>query len=291
MKFAFIEAKEVAFPVGTMCRVLGVSSSGFYAWKKRPASSRETADAQLAVDIVAAHKRGRRAYGSPRVHRELRAQGVRVGRKRIERLMRKHGIQGRRKRRFRKTTDSNHPLPIAPNVLERKFEVDAPNKAWVTDVTCVWTDEGWLYLAAILDLFSRRVVGWSVSTTNDTDLALGALRCALKTRKPAAGLVHHSDRGSPYASGDYRDTLEAHGIIASMSRTGDCWDNAVAESFFGTLKAELTEHENYASRATAAASIADYIETFYNLQRRHSFLDYVSPIEFELKTRCTPLAA
>ena len=205
--------------------------------------------------------------------------------------MRKHGIQGRRKRRFRRTTDSNHPLPIAPNVLERKFDVDAPNKAWVTDVTCIWTDEGWLFLAAILDLFSRRVVGWSVSTTNDTDLALGALRRALKTRKPEAGLLHHSDRGSPYASGDYRDALEAHGITASMSRTGDCWDNAVAESFFGTLKAELTEHENYATRAIAADSIADYIETFYNLQRRHSFLGYLSPIEFELKKRSTPLAA
>jgi transposase InsO family protein len=157
-------------------------------------------------------------------------------------------------------------------------------------VTFVWTDEGWLYLAAILDLFSRRVVGWSTSTTNDTDLALDALRHALKARKPKPGLVHHSDRGSPYASLDYRDALEAHGIIGSMSRTGDCWDNAVAESFFGTLKAEL-DYEHYASRLTAVASIADYIETFYNLQRRHSFLDYVSPIEFELKTRTAALAA
>jgi putative transposase len=291
VKFAFIEASEVAFPIHTMCRTLGVSASGFYAWKKRPPSPRATADAQLAVDIVAAHKRGRRAYGSPRVHRELRAQGVRVGKKRIERLMRQHGVRGRRKRRFRQTTDSNHALPIVPNVLQRRFEVNAPNLAWVTDVTYVWTDEGWLYLAAILDLFSRRVVGWSTSATNDTELALGALGCALRARKPAPGLLHHSDRGSPYASGDYRDALDAHGIIASMSRTGDCWDNAVAESFFGTLKAELIEHENYASRAAAVASIADYIETFYNLQRRHSFLDYVSPIEFELKTRSAAFAA
>jgi putative transposase len=290
VKFAFIEAKEVAFPVHAMCRVLGVSSSGFYAWRKRPASPRATSDAQLTVDIVAAHKRGRRAYGSPRVHRELRARGVRVGKKRIERLMRKNGIQGRRKRRFRRTTDSNHALPIAPNVLQRKFEVDAPNEAWVTDVTYVWTDEGWLYLAAILDLFSRRIVGWSASTTNDTELALSALRCALKTRKPDPGLVHHSDRGSPYASSDYREALDAHGITASMSRTGDCWDNAVAESFFGTLKAELVDHEHYGSRSAAIASIADYIEMFYNLQRRHSFLGYVSPIEFELKARSTTLA-
>ena len=291
MKFAFIEAKEVAFPIHAMCRVLGVSSSGFYAWRKRPASPRATADAQLAVDIVAAYKRGRRAYGSPRVHRELRARGVRVGRKRIERLMRQNGIQGRRKRRFRRTTDSNHALPIAPNVLQRRFDVDAANQAWVTDVTYVWTEEGWLYLAAILDLFSRRVVGWSVNTTNDTQLTLSALRRALRTRKPESGLVHHSDRGSSYASSDYCDALGAHGITASMSRTGDCWDNAVAESFFGTLKAELVDHEHYPSRATAIASISDYIEMFYNLQRRHSFLGYVSPIEFELKARSAALAA
>jgi transposase InsO family protein len=291
VKFAFIAASEVAFPVHAMCRVLEVSPSGFYAWRKRPASARVKADAQLTVDIVAAHNRGRRAYGSPRVHRELRASGLRVGKKRIERLMRQNGIQGRRKRRFRRTTDSRHALPIAPNVLQRRFEVGAPNHVWVTDVTFVWTDEGWLYLAAILDLFSRRVVGWSTSVTNDTELALDALRGALKTRNPAPGLVHHSDRGSPYASLDCRDALQAHGLIASMSRTGDCWDNAVAESFFGTLKAELVDHEHYASRPTAIASIADYVDTFYNLQRRHSFLDYVSPIEFELKAQSAALAA
>jgi putative transposase len=291
VKFAFIEAKEVAYPVNAMCRALAISSSGYYAWKKRPASPRAKADAQLAVDIVAAHKRGRRAYGSPRVHRELRAGGIRVGKKRVERLMRQNGIQGRRKRRFRRTTDSKHVLPIAPNVLQRKFEVDVPNQSWVTDVTYVWTEEGWLYLAAILDLFSRRVVGWAASATNDTDLALTALRRALDSRQPQPGLVHHSDRGSPYASEDYRDVLRGRGIIASMSRTGDCWDNAVAESFFGTLKAELIDHEHYLSRAAAVASIADYIDTFYNLQRRHSFLGYVSPIEFELKTRSAALAA
>ena len=291
MKFAFIEAKEVAFPVTAMCQALSISSSGYYAWKKRPASPRATADAQLTVDIVAAHKRGRRAYGSPRVHRELRARGVRVGKKRVERLMRQNGIQGRRKRRFRRTTDSNHSMPIAPNVLQRKFDVGAPDRTWVTDVTYVWTNEGWLYLAIILDLFSRRVVGWAASATNDTELALAALRRALNDRKPKPGLLHHSDRGSPYASMDYRDALARQGIVASMSRTGDCWDNAVAESFFGTLKAELVDHEHYASRATALASIADYIDSFYNLQRRHSFLDYVSPIEFELKAQTAALAA
>jgi putative transposase len=291
VKFAFIAAKEVAFPVNAMCRTLGVSSSGYYAWSGRPAPPRAKADILLAVEIAAAHKRGRKAYGSPRVHRELRARGVRVGRKRVERLMRQNGIQGRRKRRFRRTTDSNHLLPIAPNVVERKFEVEAPNEVWVTDVTYVWTEEGWLYLAAILDLFSRRVVGWAASATNDTALALEALGTALRERRPKPGLVHHSDRGSPYASSDYRDALDRRGMIASMSRTGDCWDNAVAESFFGTLKAELVDHEQYITRASAIASIGDYIETFYNVQRRHSFLGYVSPIEFELKAQSVALAA
>jgi putative transposase len=291
VKFAFIAAKEVAFPVNAMCRTLGVSSSGYYAWSSRPAPPRAKADILLAVEIAAAHKRGRKAYGSPRVHRELRARGVRVGRKRVERLMRQNGIQGRRKRRFRRTTDSNHLLPIAPNVVERKFEVDAPNEVWVTDVTYVWTEEGWLYLAAILDLFSRRIVGWAASVTNDTALALDALGIALRERRPKPGLVHHSDRGSPYASSDYRDALNRRGMIASMSRTGDCWDNAVAESFFGTLKAELVDHEQYATRASAISSIGDYIETFYNVQRRHSFLGYVSPIEFELKAQSVALAS
>ncbi len=291
MKFAFIVTKEVAFPVSAMCRVLEVSSSGYYAWKKRPSPPRATADAQLAVQIAAAHKRGRLAYGSPRVHRELGAQGIHVGKKRIERLMRQNGIQARRKRRFRITTDSNHAQPIAPNLLQRNFDVEAPNVAWVTDVTFVWTDEGWLYLAAILDLFSRRVVGWAVSASNDTELALEALRRAFHARRPTEGLIHHSDRGSPYASEDYRAALVQRGVVASMSRTGDCFDNAVAESFFGTLKGELVDHERYSTRDAATVSISDYIDSFYNLQRRHSYLGYVSPIEFELKAQTGALAA
>lgn len=205
--------------------------------------------------------------------------------------MRERGIQGRQKRRFRHTTDSNHTLPIAPNLLARAFETKAPNAAWVTDVTYIPTDEGWLYLAAILDLFSRRVVGWAVSARNDTALALAALDHALKARRPASGLLHHSDRGSPYASEEYRRSLDAHGIVASMSRTGDCYDNAVAESFFATLKAELVHQERYATRAAANSSIGDYIERFYNAQRRHSFLGYISPIEFELKAQVAALAA
>ena len=283
MKFAFIDAEKALWPVAVQCDVLGVSSSGYYAWKRRPEAPRAALDAELVVEIKAAHRAGRGAYGSPRVHRELRAKGRRVGRKRVERLMRQEGIAGRKKRRFRKTTDSNHPDPIAPNVLERHFDVELPNTAWVTDVTYVWTFEGWLYLAVILDLFSRRVVGWSASANNDRALALSALDRATTARVPAPGMVHHSDRGSVYASGDYGDALTKLGAVKSMSRKGDCWDNAVAESFFATIKGEMIDHEDYLTRGAAIAAIADYIEAFYNPCRRHSALDYVSPIEFELK--------
>jgi transposase InsO family protein len=240
-------------------------------------------DAELVVEIKAAHEAGRANYGSPRVHEELRARGRRVGKKRVERLMREQGIVARKKRRFRKTTDSNHPHPIAPNVLERDFYFELPNAAWVTDVTYVWTHEGWLYLAAILDLFSRRVIGWAASANNDRALAMGALDRATSARTPAAGLVHHSDRGSVYASGDYGDALAKLGAVKSMSRKGDCWDNAVAESFFATIKGELIDHADYATRGAAIAAIADYIDGFYNPCRRHSTIGYVSPIEFELK--------
>jgi transposase InsO family protein len=256
VKFAFIAAKEVAFPVLAMCRVLGVARSGFYAWKKRPPSARAQADAQLAVEIAAAHTKSGKRYGSPRVHRALRKRGVRASAKRVARLMREQGIVGRQKRRFRRTTDSNHPNPIAPNALARKFEPPAPNHAWAGDVTYVATGEGWSYLAVLLDLFSRRVVGWAMSTTNDTALALAALNGAVGTRRfVPAGLVHHTDRGSPYASDNYRAALAKHGMIQSMSRAGDCWDNSVAESFFATLRAELVDHETYATARAAAVSV------------------------------------
>ena len=291
MKYAFIVARTVAFPIALLCRVLGVSTSGFYAWLKRPEPEHTKVDARLAVEVAASHKRSRGRYGSPRVHADLRARGVHVGKKRVERLMREQGLAARRKRRFRKTTDSAHAQPIAPNVLERDFETSAPNEVWVTDVTYVWTDEGWLYLAAIIDLFARRVVGWAASDTNDTQLALTALAMATKRRKPARGLVHHSDRGSPYASDDYRRALTKLGIVASMSRKGDCWDNAVAESFFATLKVELVDDVDYATRAAGVASIGDYIELFYNRERRHSHIGYVSPVEYELRTEVASLAA
>jgi len=284
MKFAFI-AQEVAFPVETMCRVLGVARSGFYAWKKRPKPARAKSDAQLAVQVAAAHHRSRRTYGSPRVHRELRAQGVRVGKKRIERLMRENGIQGRAKRRFKRTTDSKHGGPIAPNILARQFTVTEPNRVWVTDVTAIATGEGWLYLAPVLDLFSRRVVGWASSENNDTALALDALGKALRSRRPRPGLLHHSDRGSPYASDDYRAALRAHHVCPSMSRKGDCWDNAVAESFFASLRAELVDHERFTTRDAAIDAIADYIDNFYNAERRHSYLGFLNPIEFELRSQ------
>ncbi len=292
MKFAFIASKEVAFPVFAMCKVLGVTRSGFYAWKKRPRSVRAQADAHLAVAIAATHEKSRKRYGSPRIHRALRKKGVCVGAKRIARLMRERGIVARQKRRFRRTTESGHSNPIAPNVLARDFEPAAPNQAWAGDVTYIATGEGWSYLAVLLDLFSRRVVGWAMSTTNDTALALAALNHATSTRRAVpAGLVHHTDRGSPYASDDYRKALAEHGMTPSMSRTGDCWDNAVAESFFATLRAELVDHDIYPSALDAQRAIGDYIENFYNAERLHSHLDYVSPIEFELKYQLAAIAA
>jgi putative transposase len=291
VKFVFIAAEKALYPVRLLCELLEVSRSGYYAWIDRPAPRKKIADAQLVVEIKGALVRGRGAYGSPRVHRELRAHGIHVSKKRIERLMRENGLVARQKRRFVHTTDSRHGYPIAPNVLDRNFDVQAANQAWVGDVTYIPTGEGWLYLAVLLDLFSRRVVGWATSATNDRDLALQALEQALRTRRPKRGLVHHTDRGSPYASDDYRSALDARGIIASMSRTGDCYDNAVAESFFATLKAEHVDHEDFATRAMGTASIGDYVERFYNTARRHSHLGYVSPIEFELKSQVEGLAA
>jgi len=279
------------WPVEALCEVLGVSRSGFYAWRGRPPSPRTVGDAQLVSDIKAAYKAGRGAYGSPRVVRELRKQGKRIGKKRVERLMRREGIVAKKRKKFCLTTDSRHADPIAPNILHRDFTFVLPNAAWVTDVTYVPTHEGWLYLAVILDLCSRRVVGWAASRNNDRQLALDALTRATSTRKPTAGLIHHSDRGSVYASGDYRDALDDMGAVPSMSRKGDCWDNAVAESFFATIKGEMIDHEEFQTRAAATEAIADYIDAFYNVKRMHSTIGYVSPIEFELKLQSRREAA
>lgn len=291
MKFAFIDEEKAFFPVSVLCAVLGVSTSGFYAWKKRPPSKRAKDDARLAVEVAALHKRSRGTYGSPRVHADLRASGTRVGKKRIARLMRDQGLRARQKRRFRKTTDSAHAFEVAPNVLARNFDTRAPNEAWVGDVTFVATAEGWLYLAVLIDLFARRVVGWATSASNDTALVLGALDAAVTSRRPPPGLVHHSDRGSTYAADDYRRALEQHELVASMSRKGDCWDNAVAESFFATLRAELLDHVRIETREHGTRVIGEYIESFYNPVRRHSNNGLTSPIEFELKSKVAALAA
>jgi transposase InsO family protein len=292
VKFELVDAEKANYPVAVLCDVFGVSRSGYYARGTRAPSARAKQDARLAVEVAAAHTKSRGRYGSPRVHRALRKKGLRCGKKRVARLMRENGLRGRRKRPFRKTTDSNHANPIAPNVLERDFEPAAPNRAWAGDVTYIATAEGFAYLAVLLDLYSRRVVGWAMSETNDTALALAALHRAVRTRRVLRrGLVHHTDRGSPYASGDYRGAVAAYGMVQSMSRKGDCWDNAVSESFFATLRAELCDDERYPTRRAAEASIGDYIERFYNVERLHSHLDYVSPIEFELRAQVAAIAA
>jgi transposase InsO family protein len=283
VKFAFISAEKASIPVSVLCKILGVSRSGFYAWEERGPSASSVADEQLAVRIAAIHKASGGRYGSPKVHAELQAEGVAVSRKRVARIMSELGLASLRKRRFKATTDSRHKLPVAENVLDRKFEVDAPDVAWVTDITYVWTSEGWLYLAAILDLFSRRVVGLSMSERIDRALVLDALRNAIGRRVPNQGLIHHSDRGSQYASADYQDALKDRGVVCSMSRKGNCWDNAVAESFFATLKTELIYPRRFATRREAKEAIFDYVEVFYNRRRRHSTLGYLSPVDFELK--------
>ena len=283
MRFLFVDAEKASYPIRLLCRCLAVSRAGYSAWRTRSASARAQEDARLKIKIAASHTASLKAYGSPRILRDLREEGHHVSRKRVARLMREEGLEGRRKRRFRATTDSNHRFPVAPNVLMRDFEVDAPNTAWVTDITYLATLEGWLYLAVILDLFSRRVVGYAMSERIDRELVLEALRKALLSREGVRDLVHHSDRGSQYASHDYREALDEAGIMCSMSRRGNCWDNAVAESFFGTLKTELLYPLPLQTRSATRTAVADYIEIFYNVRRRHSSLDYQSPVEFELK--------
>jgi putative transposase len=281
VKFAFIAGEKAAFPVTVLCRTLAVSRAGFYAAQARPPAARARADAQLAVEIAAIHGESRQRYGSPRVHAELRARGQGVSRKRVARLMRHRGLAARRRRRFRVTTDSRHAFPVAANVLARQFAAPAPDTVWVTDITYIPTGEGWLYLAVILDLCSRGIVGWAMSERITRQLPLDALGMALGRRRPSPGLLHHSDRGSQYACGDYQTHLARHGFVGSMSRRGDCWDNAVAESFFATLKVELVHDALWPTRAAARGAVFEYIEVFYNRQRRHSSLGFLSPLAFE----------
>jgi len=282
VRFAFIDGEKAYYPVRMLCRLLAVSRAGFYAWKQRRPSAREREEVQLGVEVAAIHAEFRGRYGSPRIHDELRDRGRRVGRKRVARVMRERGLRARGGRRRRpRTTDSRHRLPVAPNLLARSFRTDEPNVAWVGDITYLPTAEGWLYLAVLLDLFSRRVVGYALSERIDTALVLGALRRALATRRPTGALLHHTDRGSQYASQAYRAELEAHGLVASMSRRGDCYDNAVAESFFSTLEMELVAESEWATQAQAAAAVREYIDGFYNPVRRHTTIGSMSPIAFE----------
>ena len=281
MRCEFIEAHRREFEAWIMCRVLQVSPSGYYAWRSRGESERARSNRCLLVEIRAVHAESKRRYGSPKVHGELRARGFDCNEKRVARLMREDGLRAKRSRKFKATTDSRHDFPVAPNLLNREFEVSRPDEVWVSDITYVWTREGWLYLAIVLDLFSRRVVGWSMSHRMTRSLALDALSAAIGNRSPGPGLLHHSDRGSQYASTDYRKLLERHGMKCSMSRKGDCWDNAVAESFFSSYKVESVFGEDFQTREEARGKTFEYIEAFYNQTRLHSTLGYLSPVEFE----------
>ena len=281
MKCRFVDAEKASFPIQRLCKTIELSPATYYAWRNRAKSSRELADEQLLVLIRAAFEASRQTYGSPRVHAALVADGVVVGRNRVARLMRQSGLAVRPRRAFRCTTTRRDPAhAVAPNTLDRQFTVDEPNAVWVTDVTFVPTDEGWLYVATILDLYNREVVGWAAGDTNDQLLTAKALKLALSDHAPPAGLLHHSDRGSTYTAGDYRDLLAEHGIECSMSRKGDCWDNAPAESFFATLKKELVHRDRYATRAEARSAVFEYIEVFYNRIRLHSSLGHKSPKQF-----------
>ena len=291
MKYAFIETWRHLAHLTVLCRVLAVSKPGYFAWRRRPPSERSVANAALAKRVEAIHDASRKNYGSPGIHHELRAQGHRVSRKRVARVMKELGICVRARKRFVVTTDSDHNLPIAANLLQQNFAADGPNAKWSTDITYIQTDEGWLYLAAIEDLFSRRIVGWSMDDHMDTSLVLRALDMALAQRKPGAELIHHSDRGSQYASHAYRKTLIDQGIGISMSRRGNCYDNACIESFWETLKTELVYRRQFKTREEAKAAIFEYIEVFYNRIRRHSAIGYLSPEAFEIAHRLAKKAS
>jgi putative transposase len=281
MTFRFIEENRHAWPVRLLCETLGVSPAGYYAWRGRPASARQQRRAALLVEVRAIHAEVKARYGSPRVHAELAARGRACCVNTVAKLMREDGIAAKTARKFRQTTDSDHDLPVADNLLGRQFDPARPNEAWVADITSIPTREGWLYLAAVEDLYSRRVVGWAMADHLGSRLVVDALGMAVHRRLPGEGLLAHSDRGSQYASDHYQRLLARHGITCSMSRKADCWDNAPMESFFASLKKELVHGADFATRAEARAAIVEYIEVFYNTRRRHSSLGYVSPAEYE----------
>jgi putative transposase len=293
--YQFIAEEEAHHPVALSCRVLGVSRAGYYAWRGRPPSARARADAELTAAIHRLHAASRGVYGSPRIHADLQAEGRRHGRKRVARLMRQAGLAGcHRRRRRPRTTVADPAAAAAPNLVQRDFRPVAPDRLWLADITYIATGEGWLYLAAVLDAFSRRVVGWALADHLRTELVLEALDLALAGRRPAAGLIHHSDRGCQYAAVAFGRRLRAAGLVPSMSRTANCWDNAVAESFFATLKRELVDRPDrpaWPTRAAARQALFEYVEVFSNRRRRHSTLGYLSPAAYEAAHRAQPAAA
>jgi putative transposase len=284
VKYAWIYAQTRRWPMGMLCKTLGVSESGFKAWRAggKP-RVKCLSDQQLLTLLRAIHQQYRGAYGSPRMYRELRERGYRVGKERVERLMREHGIRARHKRRWKATTDAKHGLPVAADLIARDFAPTSPNRSWGADITYLWTDEGWLYLAVVMDLFNREIVGWSLKEQMTADLVIDALTMAWFRRRPEPGLIHHSDRGTQYASAAFQQKLTEYGMRCSMSRKGNCWDNAVAESFFNSLKNERVHGVRYRSRTQAKADVFQYIEGFYNRVRRHSTLGQISPAQFMLR--------
>ena len=282
MKFAFIQEHLQAYPVATVCRVLKVSRSGYYDWRDRPLSSRQVRSEQLAAKIRAVHEQNRCVYGSPRLCRALQSQGEAVCENTVAKVMRRCGIRAKGRKRFvPRTTDSTHDRPVAANLLDRQFQAVLPDRKWAADLTYIRTGEGWLYFAAVMDLCTRRIVGWSMADHMKADLVQDALEMALARRRPGPGLLHHSDRGVQYACEDYQHRLAQQGLLCSMSRRGNCWDNAMMESFFATLKSELVNHQQYQTHEQARASIFEYVEVFYNRKRLHSALGYQSPESFE----------
>jgi len=278
-----VDCGKGTLSVASTCRLLEVAPSSYYERRSRKPSQRSLDDAALSIHVRETHLRSRCRYGSERVMRALRKRGVRVGKNRVARLMREQSLIARRKRRFRVTTASDHSLPIAPNLLEQKFTASAPDRIWVGDMTYVWTREGWMYLAVLVDVFSRRVVGWAMRPYLTRDLPMEALRRAVELRRPAPGLIHHTDRGSQYASKDYHALMKTWKMRPSMSRSGNCFDNAMAESFFATLEFELLQGRVFESRSEAVWAVAKYIENFYNRERLHSALGYQSPLDFEVE--------
>lgn len=281
MRYQLVDIEKKVYPIILICDVMRVSRSGYYSWRSREKSSRQLEDEQLIPIVKEAARVSRGAYGTRRIVEELKENGHPCGRYKARRLMKLAGVTTLRKKKFKVTTDSNHKLPVSPNFLGRKFGVSAPDRVWVSDITYLWTSEGWLYLAVVLDLFQRKVVGWSMSHRITKQLVMNSLRMSIWQRRLESGLIFHSDRGSQYCSHDFLKMLKTHSMTSSMSRKGNCWDNAVAESFFGSLKTERVYFTKYNTREEARRDVVDYIEMFYNSKRRHSYLGYLSPMAFE----------